>query len=160
MRFSFIVIALAALFVSCQKNQTVTKNYFDIDSLIDNQLIYLRETNASLTKTASIDKDQDEATFKPDSAGWANELEAFRHLDIINKSIYVDAYEITDGKKDENSNLIVRNFQATREIPIEYFRIYYQDSPKRIRKIEASLSEQNTLYFTARTFSIDRKSVV
>ncbi|MEQ8362235.1 MAG: hypothetical protein RH948_05145 [Cyclobacteriaceae bacterium] len=159
MRFSLIVILGALAITSCQNNTTVSKKYFDIDSLIDRQLLYLKETGASLSKVATIDSTKDNTNFKPDSASWANELEVFRHLDIINKPIYVDAYEVIDGVKDANSNLTVRSFVANREIPVKSLKLYYQDSPHKLRKLEATLSEQNSLYYTARKFSMELENV-
>lgn len=154
MKFSLIVIIGALVIASCESNNEVAKNYFDIDSLIDRQLAYLEENGARLSKTASIDCATDTTTFNPDSASWAKELEVFRHLDIINKPIYADAYKVTDGVKDINSNLIVRSFIAKRDIPVKNLKLYYQDSPKKLRKLDATLSEQNSLYYTTRKLSI------
>jgi len=154
-----MVILGALAITSCQNNTTVSKKYFDIDSLIDKQLVYLEKTGASLTKVASIDSVNDKANFKPDSAAWAKELEVFRHLDIINKPIYVDAYDITDGQKDVNSNLIVRSFTANKEIPVKSLKLFYQGSPQRLRKLEATLNEQNSLYYTSRKLSLELEDV-
>jgi hypothetical protein len=154
-----MVILGALAITSCQNNTAVSKKYFDVDSLIDQQLVYLEKTGASLTKVASIDSVNDKANFKPDSASWAKELEVFRHLDIINKPIYVDAYDITDGEKDVNSNLIVRSFIANREIPVKSLKLFYQGSPQRLRKLEAVLNEQNSLYYTSRKFSLELEDV-
>ncbi|MFZ1807020.1 MAG: hypothetical protein WAU36_07365 [Cyclobacteriaceae bacterium] len=159
MRFSLLVVLCALAMASCQNNTTVSKKYFDIDSLIDRQLAYLEESEASLSKAASIDSTKDKTNFKPDSASWAKELEVFRHLDIINKPIYVDAYDVIDGVKDANSNLTVRSFVANREIPVKSLKLYYQDSPHKLRKLEATLSEQNSLYYTARKFSMELEDV-
>lgn len=159
MRWSvFVLFGMLAL-ASCQHNPTASKNYFDIDSLIDKQLIYLNKAGASLSKSASIDSVKDKTSFKPDSTSWANELEVFRHLDIINKPIYVDSYTITDGEKDTNSNLMVRSFEANREIPVKFLKLYYQESPKKLRRLEAVLSEKNSLYYTTRKFSIELEDV-
>lgn len=159
MRFSLLVVLSALAIVSCQNNSTVSKKYFDIDSLIDSQLAYLEKSGASLSKAASIDSTNDKTNFKPDSTSWAKELEVFRHLDIINKPIYVDAYTLTDGEKDANSNLTVRSFVANRETPVKSLKLYYQDSPQKLRKLEATLSEQNSLYYTARKFSMELEDV-
>ncbi len=159
MRWSvFIFFGMLAL-ASCQHNPTASKNYFDINSLIDQQLVYLTKAGASLSKSASIDSVRDKTNFQPDSASWANELEVFRHLDIINKPIYVDSYNVTDGEKDTNSNLIVRSFVANKEIPVKSLKLYYQESPQKLRKLEAVLSEKNSLYYTTRKFSMELEDV-
>lgn len=159
MKFYLPIVVLAMALLSCQQNETATRKFFDMDSLIDRQLNYLKGAKASLTKSASIDNASDQSTFTPDSAEWANELEVFRNLELINKPIFAEAYLITDGKKDINSNLTVRSIIAKRDVPIKFFKIYYQDAPHKIRKIEASLSEQNSLYFTTRTFVIELNDI-
>lgn len=159
MKFYLPTLFLAMTLLSCQQNETANHKFFDMDSLVDRQLNYLKGAKASLTKSASIDNTRDQSTFTPDSTDWANELEVFRNLELINKPIYAEAYNITDGQKDVNSNLMVRSIIAKREVPIKFFKIYYQDAPHKIRKIEASLSEQNALYFTTRTFSIELNDV-
>lgn len=141
--------------MACQHKPIGSKKYFDIDSLIDKQLEHLIQRNASLSKKASIDSVTDETTFRPDSASWANEMEVFRHLDVINKPIYDGVYTITDGIKDPNSNLLVKSFVANREIPVRSLKLYYQDQSGKLRKVEADLSEENALYFTSRSFSIE-----
>ncbi|HNP06676.1 MAG TPA: hypothetical protein PKN99_03570 [Cyclobacteriaceae bacterium] len=159
MRFNLIVVLGVLAMTSCQNNTTVSKKYFDIDSLINQQLRYLEKTEASLSKMASIDSATDRSNFKPDSTSWANELEVFLHLDVINKPIYVGAYEVMDGEKDTNSNLTIRSFVANREVPVKSLKLYYQGSPKKLRKLEAVLSEQNSLYYTSRKFSMEFEDV-
>ncbi|MEP2670850.1 MAG: hypothetical protein ABJH04_17725 [Cyclobacteriaceae bacterium] len=159
MRLSVLVLLGMLALASCKHNPSVSKNYFDIDSLIDKQLIYLNKAGASLSKSASIDSVRDKTNFKPDSASWANELEVFRHLDIINKPIYVDSYNVTDGEKDTNSNLTVRSFEANKEIPVKSLKLYYQENPRKLRKLEAVLSEKNSLYYTTRKFSMELEDV-
>lgn len=159
MKFYLLTLVLALALLSCQQNETASQKFFDMDSLIDRQLIYLKGAKASLTKSASIDNASDQSTFTPDSAEWANELEVFRNLELINKPIYAEAYDIMDGQKDANSNLTVRSVIAKREVPIKFFKIYYQDAPHKIRKIEASLSEQNSLYYTTRKFSVELNDI-
>lgn len=159
MRFNLIVVLGVLAMTSCQNNTTVSKKYFDIDSLINQQLRYLEKTEASLSKMASIDSATDRSNFKPDSTSWANELEVFLHLDVINKPIYVGAYEVMDGEKDINSNLTIRSFVANREVPVKSLKLYYQGSPKKLRKLEAVLSEQNSLYYTSRKFSMEFEDV-
>lgn len=159
MKYGLIIFLGALAMVSCKDNNKASKKYYDIDSLIDQQLVYLEDAGASLSKTASIDSINDKTIFKPDSASWAKELQVFRHLDIINKPIYADAYKVTDGIKDGNSNLTVRSFVANKEIPVISLKLYYQDSPKKLRKLEGVLSEQNSLYYTARKVTIELEDI-
>ena len=140
--------------MSCQQQQRAESKFYNIDSLINSQLVILNSTKPSITKVATIDSANDESTFTPDSAQWVNELAVYRHLDVINKPIYVDAYRVAE-EQDANSNLKVRAFNALKNVPLKSLRIYYQDTADKVRKIEASLDEQNSLYYTSRKFSIE-----
>lgn len=130
MKYTLVALLAVLVFGSCQNDARTAKNYFDIDSLIDRQLDYLKGKNATLTKSATIGRTADKVSFKPDSSAWAKELQVFRHLDIINKPIYTGAYKVTDGVKDANSNLIIKSFVTDREIPVKSLRLYYQGTPK------------------------------
>jgi hypothetical protein len=125
-----------------------------MDSLVNAQINYLVATKSSVTKTAAIDSAQDKSNFMPDSTQWANEMEIFRHLDLINKPIYIDAYDLLEVE-DNNSNLRVKILNANKDVPIKQFKIYYHNTIDKVRKIEATLNEQNTLYYTSRNFLIE-----
>lgn len=159
MKYTLVALLAVLVFGSCQNDARTAKNYFDIDSLIDRQLDYLNGKNATLTKSATIGRTADKVSFKPDSSAWAKELQVFRHLDIINKPIYTGAYKVTDGVKDANSNLIIKSFVTDREIPVKSLRLYYQGTPKKLRKVEATLGEQNTLYYTTRDFTMELEDI-
>lgn len=154
----FIFIGALAL-ASCHNESVVSQKYFDIDSLINQQLVYLNKSGATLTKMASIDGSSDTTTLRPDSITWANELEVFRQLDLINKPVYTGAYEIEEGVKDVNSNLLVKSFKAKKSAPIRSLKLFYQSNPEKLRKVEAQLIEQNSLYFTTRKFLIELDDV-
>ncbi len=152
----FLLFFLWALaLVSCQQRSSTGKTFFDMDSLIDNQAKYLITKKASITKHARVDTATDKSTFTPDEEGWSNELDVFRHLELINKPIYALAYEVTNGTKDHNSNLTVMMLNAKYDVPVKQFKIYYQDDPRKLRKIEAKIEEKNSLYYTSRRFAIE-----
>jgi len=146
----FVVVSL-----SCQQKEVESKKYFDIDDLIDRQIDFLIQKNSSITKTASVGNALDKSTFKPDSASWATELSVFRHLEVMNKPIYAEAFTVHDGLDDQKSNLLIRQIQSIREAPVKEFKIYYLTAPENFRKIEATITEQNVLYYTSRHLSMD-----
>lgn len=155
MKKLYVVLFWASMVVSCQNKEVATKKFFNIDSLLDSQVSFLVKSKASITKFASVDTAEDKSTFTPDMEGWENELAVFRYLELINKPIYARAYKVEDGIKDSNSNLQVRVFTAKEKVPIKQLKIYYQEHPARIRKIEAMINEQNSLYYTSRKFEIE-----
>ncbi len=154
MKIGGLLVIFLIVMMSCQQQQRTEIKYYNIDSLITSQLDILNSIKPSITKVATIDSTQDQSTFTPDSTLWANELAVYRHLDVINKPIYVDAYNVSD-EQDSNSNLKVRAFTAIKDVPLKSLRIYYQDTPDKVKRIEASLNEQNSLYYSSRKFSIE-----
>lgn len=155
MKLNSLLFFWIIILVSCQTNEPISKKFFNIDSLIDSQVNYLVASKASITKFAAVDTANDKSTFKPDKEGWENELAVFRQLELINKPIYAQAYEQIDGGKDAHSNLKVRTYRAKYEAPIREFKLFYLDHPSQVRKIEARISEQNSLYYSSRSFKIE-----
>jgi hypothetical protein len=155
LRFIFSLISIIIL-VSCnQTSLKYDKAYFDFDSLINSQVTSLAKTNASLSKTVLLDGKSDQATMRIDSAILAHELDVFRQLDLINKPLYRDAYEITDGEKDSRSNLLVRTYRSKKGSPVPFVNFYYQKDFLHLKKIESYYIENNTLYSTKRKLQLE-----
>ncbi len=152
MIFRLFVGLLLIGFGSCSGKKPSIKSYFNVDSLINRQVGQLTMKAATATKTIAINDREENLVIKPDSASWVHELGIFRHLDILNKPIYATAYAVTDRVKDIHSNLTLRVYRPTREVPIKEFKMYYQDSFEKLKKIEATIEERNAVYFTARRF--------
>jgi hypothetical protein len=122
------------------------KRYLDVDSLMNAQVAVLTKSKASLTKKAVIGLRKDSSSTVPDSSAWSQELDVFRQLDLINRPIYRDVYEIKDKMKDSKSNLLIYALEARSKSPIPYLRLYYQDRSSRLKKLEAVYQESNSLY--------------
>src|SRR6267154_3567348 len=131
----FLLLVLT-LFLSCQKNSAHADSYFD--SLVMAQVAHLSNVKASLVKKATLDGQEDQSTFTPDSTTWENELDIFRQLSVFERPAYRQAYRIEDGIKDGTSNLIIRRYQATKKIPVPELRFYYFSQLRNLKKIEAT----------------------
>ncbi|HEX8060164.1 MAG TPA: hypothetical protein VF473_04475 [Cyclobacteriaceae bacterium] len=143
-------ILIAVVVVGCsQQRQPVAKAFYDIDSLVSAQQKFLQTSGHKLVKSVRIDHKTDETSFVPDSLQWTYELDIFRSLDQINKAAFSDAYTVTDSR-DANSNLTVREYKANRPAPVSIVRLYFLKTPKDLRKIEGTLTEENTLYINDR----------
>jgi hypothetical protein len=57
-------------------------------------------------------------------------------------------------KSDTRSNLLIRAFSTSRNLPVKYVNIYYKNTPDRIRKIEAGYTESNALYHSTRILTM------
>lgn len=155
LRFLFF-LSVVTLSVSCNRtNLKYDKPYFDFDSLINIQVRSLMQAEVSLSKTVVLDGKGDQSTIKIDSAKIANELDVFRQLDVINKPLYRDAYEIIDGEKDSRSNLLIRKYKSKKPAPVPFVNFYYAHDFLHLKKIESYYVEDNALYSAKRMLQLE-----
>ncbi|HZY79142.1 MAG TPA: hypothetical protein VFE50_06455 [Cyclobacteriaceae bacterium] len=130
------------------------KSFYNVDSLISFQVNNLKG-KYELNKLVEIDGKKEETRFVPDSLQWAGELQIFRQIDQINKGAFRDAYVVNDSR-DVNSNLTVREIRAQGEtdVPVSVVKFFYLRDISDLRKIEATLLEENTLYVNTRRLTI------
>ena len=150
MRVIGLLLCIGLFASGCQKQVVKDKRYVDLDSLINVQVAHLNQLKATLKKAVIIDGKMDSSSNVLDSAAWSHELDVFRQLDLINRPIYRDAYDVKDGVKDSKSNLLIRSYESSSTATVPYIRLYYQDSPSRLKKIEALYQETNSLYVSQR----------
>lgn len=155
-RALFLFILGFTLFTSCnQSNLKYEKLYFDFDSLITAQEGAVVKKKLRLSKVVLLDGKQDQSASPVDSAGIAQELDVFRQLDLINKPLYRNAYQVSDGVEDSHSNLTLRKYTTTRQSPIPWVTFYYQGDFHDLKKIESLYRENNTLYSTERRLLLE-----
>jgi len=142
----FFALLNSFLFISCKPTSEHPDSYFD--SLVVAQVRSLTAAKAHLSKTARIRNREDQATFTPDSAVWDSELDIFRQLSVFEKPAYRDAYKVRDRIQDPKSNLFIRWFKASKNVPVREMKFYYLGQFKHLKKLEASYHEENTLYST------------
>lgn len=156
------MLLTAFCLASCQRDPVQTAAYYPVDSLISAQVIYLTSVKATLIKQASIGLKSDTSSYVPaDSIAWSNELGILAQLGLINKPIYRGLYSVRDGLADPRSNLKVRFYEgeAGKDLPVPFLKIYYQDSPARIRRIEGVCNDVNSLYASSRNLSIELQEI-
>jgi hypothetical protein len=95
-----------------------------------------------------------EIELKAEQVNWKKELEPFRALSIINKPIYRAAYTISISR-DLKSNLTIKAWTTTQDIPLKALRIYYLNTPDQIRKLEASIQDENFVFTSHRNVQLD-----
>jgi len=153
--FCKFTAALWLVFLASCETERTPVAFYPIDSLITAQAQNLAEMRAGLFKEALLRGKADTLTYTPDdSLAWIHELDIFRKLDIINKPVNRDSYNISDGLLDPGSNLTVKAFTTEKELPVVYLKIYYQGSIGKPRKIEALYDEANLLHQSARLLSM------
>lgn len=150
-----VLLALGACRDSSLTNEGV---FYDLDSLIDQQVAYLARLQPTLEKEAEIDGEQERVTIdSPDSTVWAKELSIFRQLDLNAKALNAARYEISTGLRDVASNLNIIEYTAKEDLPLSQVRIYYEGDPGKVRRIEGKFrsKESNRLYSSGQFLSME-----
>jgi hypothetical protein len=130
------------------------QKYYAIDSLVLEQVEYLSGNHATLKKQASVNaKQQDTLILQTDSALWAKELGIFSEINLMNRALYQGRYVIHDALQETSSNLLIREFTGAKDFPIRSLKIYYQDTPDKLRKLEAVYADSTAL-LTSKRFMI------
>lgn len=151
--------SLVFLCSSCkQSNEAYVKPYFDFDSLIHTQVQARAIQQKTIFKVAAINSKKDSSSFQADGTNLAHEWDAFLQLDVINKPMYKNNYEITE-RPDDKSNLTIRSYQAKIPSSVPYVHFYYQGSFENIKRIESKYIEKNVLNDIARhlTLTLDEE---
>lgn len=163
LKYNLITGCLLAVILlsACETGERNTaKNFYDFDSLIQAQIHHLTLEKVSLHKEASINGHEEESTVTPaDTTGWSRELDIFKQLNLINKPINKDNYEVRDKLNDPNSNLLIREYKSKKDIVLPYLRIYYQDKPENLIKVEGTYNEENALYSSSHHLTLELNKI-
>lgn len=150
---SYWLLVIGGIVFGCAERQTVTqKPLYNIDSVLTAQVSVLKKHE--LKKSVTINGKNEDTKLTPDSLQWADELEIFKAIDQVNKASFRSAYVVNDTR-DTNSNLMIREIKAQGEVPVSFLKLYFLKSLKDVRKIEASLVEDNSLYTDTRKLTLE-----
>ena len=157
----FRILLVVCLLTACGTGTDDQRfTYFDIDSLINENVAFLLTAKATLHKNASIDEKKDSASFTPkDSASWAHELDIFRQIDLINKPANRTQYQVDSGLNDTNSNLHLIVYTTKADLPLKFLKLYYYKQVANLKKIETLYEDNNALYKSVRYLSLEFQSV-
>ena len=151
----FCLLWALMLLSTCAPPNSGGRALFAIDSLLHAQALQLSKAQASLNKQIVLGTKQEEVTLTPrDTTAWLKELEVFSVMNAINKPINRDRYQVSESG-DLKSNLRVKSFSTSNDLPLTYVKLYYHGKPERIRKIEAEYKELNGLYATSKLLALE-----
>ncbi|WP_160143619.1 hypothetical protein [Chryseolinea soli] len=161
-----VCVLLVTTLFSCQTGKNKTVALYNADSLITTQVAYLSQHKARLHKITKLGDIESEAATIPNSVkDWENELDIFRQLESVNKPVNRRLYAV-ERSSDVKSNLEVKSFigqpelgKKEVEMPVKYLKVFYQNTPDNIRKIEAQYDESNTLYTGSRFLKMEFQQV-
>lgn len=141
---------------SCVPDQTQSQktinNYYDINGLIDDQVKALDSISPSLFKKAVIGNDEEVLEFTPFDSSWSKELMILRSADI-NKPILADSY-LTMEIPDTERKTIIYTSKYPETTEVDSLSISYHKTILNPLRIYASLSHQNALFTSMKTFDI------
>jgi hypothetical protein len=127
--------------------------FFDINGLIEEQILLLDSLNPLLHKIAFLDGETDTAIFRPDSAGWARELDIFKELDL-NRPVLRDKYSQLREPDSQTGKEVITY------IPIEpvnsgvrHLQISFAEG--NITRLVGEYQEKSMLYDASRKLSIE-----
>ncbi len=148
------------LLVSCSaEKKPQIAGLLNIDSILQAHIRYLIRERATIHKKAVLNGVEQLTTVTPkDSADWNEELAIFFELSAINKPSSKGTYMV-DESADNKSNLTVKSFVTTEDLPVKYLKVYYYKSISEIRKIEAQYREANALYSSTRFLIMEFENV-
>lgn len=155
----FLLVLSAFVFFSCEEKQVETKYYYALDSLLNEQVIFLSQSKASLLKKATLDDKQELKTLVPDTSLWKFELDVFAQLNDINKPTNASKYRTERDVKDATSNLLIYSIESIEKLPVSYLKVYYLNTLSDIRKIEGVYREESSLLNSARHLSMEFQNI-
>ena len=160
LRLNFLSIAICGLLAAgCGGQNQSTGSLYDIDSVIQFQVSHFIHQGAQIRKKAVLNGVEKVTVILPkDSIDWDEELAIFLELDIINRPINRNLYKVED-LSDTESNLRIKSFAATEELPVRYLKVYYFKTMDRVRKIEAEYNARNALYKSTRLLTLEFEEV-
>lgn len=158
--FFLFFLSTLAFFSSCENKTSDTKFYYPLDSLLQDQVQFLTQSKAGLSKQAIIDGEAETKSFIPkDTSAWKFELDVFAQLNDINKPTNVGKYRTERDVKDVNSNLFIYTIKSTEKLPVSFLKIYYLDNLSNIRKIEGLYCEESSLLTSSRHLSMEFQNI-
>ena len=154
------IAAVCSLFTwGCGGENQSTASLYDIDSVIQHQISYFINQEVEIRKKAVLNGVEKSTIIQPkDSVDWEEELTIFLELNIINRPINRNLYNVED-LSDTESNLRIKSFTATEELPVKYLKVYYFKTMDRIRKIEAEYNAKNSLYKSTRLLTLEFEEI-
>lgn len=153
------LFAFALLFTSCENKKPVTQ-YYAVDSLIDAQIEYLSNGKLGVAKISRLGNITD-TTFlsEVDSTGWASELDIFRQIDELNKPINKGEYIVSSKKLESQKDISLTSFTSKKKQGVGYLKLYAEHSLSNLRKLEANFVEENSLYKSSRTLTMEFNNI-
>lgn len=133
------------------ENQSNT-DIFDLEGLIDSQVITLSSNNYGIQKLIKLGSEEDMIEYYPDSAGWARELDIIKTANI-NKPGLSPYYNLLT---QDSSIYLIDTYvlNDTGRSSTLYQKIYRSKKSRYINKIKIKQQTDNPIYHSGRNIEV------
>jgi len=152
MRNLFFLILFAYFFQSCTPpaiENNAENQYFDMDSLVSDQILLLSESKRTALKTVEIDGEKEAVEISPDQDQWKKELIGLLDFDI-KKSRYLGAFDIEKNSIKESYQLKAKENAPIKSLFIE------KEKNGTIKKLTGKIQddEASMVYTTCQVYEV------
>jgi len=146
---SLLLVTIATILIACNRIEnnpgSSEKKYFDLESLIKDQVKILSSLQPELEKKVFIDGQTELLKSSPDSNAWEAELELFRQADL-NKPVLRDLYSVEETEPGDDVRIISYCLNQKGEDGVQSLKIYKDPVSGDLKKIESHLKSSNVLF--------------
>lgn len=146
MRFLLLLVFIVLLGCSQLKPEMNITSYYNLDSLITQQVKVLSDRNVRLTKTVSINDSSETRVIQMDSSEWEKELQFFRQLNI-NEPRLVGGFRV--DSTGSRINYLPKKQTSSR---VEELTIIFQEG--NVSEISGRIFEENDIYETKKNILV------
>ena len=132
--------------IACQQESTsqVEKIDFNLPQFTRVVINNMDNRRADVIKSFTLNGQSEEIVFQAtDSLFWSKELEWLKRTDLMAPK-YQGVLSVSEGAKDNNSNLLVNRFSATdQDIDLRDLEVFYLDEISQVRLIRLKFGTSN-----------------
>ncbi len=154
-RYKVIPVLLFFILVGCGSRLDVTEegintSYFDLKTLLDEELEQLVLNGASLEKRLTSDGKEDRLTISLDSAGWHEQFKLFYEADI-NKPGFVGEYFEEELPAFNGVSKVIYSTKNQKN-PVQVMECFYADGV--LQEVRLIVKEINSVYAVTKNLSL------
>ncbi len=150
----YLLLTLSALTIGCTNLEPAeTAHFFDVDSLVTEQILYLADARPEVIKAGEVQGSAAEETVtRPDSLQWTRELAIFKNVDI-NKPRLREQYREETKTLDNGDRQISYVPIEKGDLIVQHITLRYDG--ENLRVLEATIKDTNPLYSSKRDIRME-----
>jgi hypothetical protein len=148
---SLLLFVLWIAFTACDTpsdNKNEKKAYYDLKGFVENQIVYLNEKKARVSKSVSLNGEKEvQAGLQVD---WKKELELFAQADI-NKPAYNRSYNVIRN----DSSVYEYKMKEGEKLPVRYLMIKVDSATQQPLQVKAIIRSENKIFNAERNIELN-----